>query len=59
MTRENKSERISARVCKEVKDFYDNYRGLTSQVLEDFYWQHKEMQEKKIEKPVDADQENK
>ena len=53
MAKENKSERISARVCKEVKDFYDNYRGLTSQVLEDFYWQYKEMQEKKIIKQDD------
>ena len=48
MAKENKSERISARVCKEVKEFYDNYRGLTSQVLEDFYWQYKGMQEKKV-----------
>ena len=59
MIKENKTARISARVCKEVKDFYDNYRGLTSQVLEDFYFQYQEMQEKKIEKPLAKYQENK
>jgi len=53
MTKDKKTKMVSARVCEEVKDFYDNYRGLTAQVLEDFYWQYKEMQEKKIIKQDD------
>jgi len=53
MTKDKKTKMVSARVCEEVKDFYDNYRGLTSQVLEDFYWQYKEMQAKKIIKQDD------
>lgn len=59
MAKQNKTKIISSRVCEEVKNFYDNYRGLTSQVLEDFYFQYKEMQEKKIEKPLDSDKDNK
>ena len=48
MAKDKKTKMISARVCEEVKDFYDNYRGLAAQVLKDFYSQYKEMQAKKI-----------
>ncbi|OIN82952.1 hypothetical protein [Francisella sp. TX07-6608] len=41
MEEDYKTKMITARVKPEVKEFYDNYRGLASKVLEDFYDQHK------------------
>ena len=48
MKKDNKTAFITARVREKVKEFFEGYRGLPSKVLEDFYTQYKEMQEKKI-----------
>ena len=44
MKNQYKTEIITARAKPKVKEFYDQYRGLSSKVLENFFDQHKALQ---------------